>query len=174
DLVPAGTHVLLADPEKVRARAADLVRTGQEFLEASWMVAAEGGKAPIDLGASAYRGLAEVAEHTRSIGLPWWTLTQLTSEGDEEDEGTEQLAIRQVEGYRGEIERAFADLRAHLATGGAAVLVVAGSGTAQRAAQQLTEAEIPARLAEDGLFEAPGGGVVTVTRGGLEDGFTAP
>ncbi|MCC5697193.1 hypothetical protein LH612_28970, partial [Klebsiella pneumoniae] len=73
DLVPAGTHVLLADPEKIHARAADLVRTGQEFLEASWMVAADGGKAPIDLGASAYRGLGEVAEHTRAAGLPWWT-----------------------------------------------------------------------------------------------------
>ncbi|MBE9373896.1 transcription-repair coupling factor [Saccharopolyspora sp. HNM0983] len=174
DLVPAGTHVLLADPEKVRARAADLVRTGQEFLEASWMVAADGGKAPIDLGASAYRGLAEVAEHTRSLGLPWWTLTQLTSESDEGDAETARLAIRQVEGYRGEIERAFADLRAQLATGGAAVLVVAGSGTAQRAVQQLTEAEIPARLAEDGLSAAPEGGLVTVTRGGLEDGFSAP
>ncbi len=52
EVVPQGTHVLLNDPEKIRARAADLVRTGQEFLEASWMAAAGGGKAPIDLGRS--------------------------------------------------------------------------------------------------------------------------
>ncbi|TWF92675.1 transcription-repair coupling factor [Saccharopolyspora dendranthemae] len=173
DLVPAGTHVIPADPEKIHARAADLVRTGQEFLEASWMVAADGGKAPIDLGASAYRGLAEVAEHTRELGLPWWPLTQLTSEEGEDDEVV-RLTLKQPDAYRGEIERAFADLRAHIASGGAAVLVVAGAGTAQRAAQQLREAELPASLAEDGLADEPAAGVVTVVRGGLEDGFAAP
>lgn len=173
DLVPERTHVVLADPEKIRARAADLVRTGQEFLEASWMVAADGGKAPIDLGASAYWGLAEVADHTRSRGLPWWTLTQLSS-GDTEDGDVVQLRLKQLESYRGELERAFADLRAHTAGNGAAVLVVPGSGTAQRAARQLREAELPARLAEDGLSEAPEPGLVTVVRGGVEDGFAAP
>ncbi|MGW1676402.1 transcription-repair coupling factor [Saccharopolyspora sp. NPDC002376] len=174
DLLPTGAHVLLADPEKIHARAADLVRTGQEFLEASWMVAADGGKAPIDLGASAYRSLAEVAEHTVSIGLPWWPLTQLTSEEGEDDDEVIRLVLKQVDAYRGEIERAFADLRAHTTSGGAALLVVAGAGTAQRAVQQLREAELPARLAEDGLADEPEAGVVTVVRGGLEDGFAAP
>ncbi len=36
DVAPADTLVLVADPEKIRTRAQDLVRTGQEFLEASW------------------------------------------------------------------------------------------------------------------------------------------
>ncbi|GAB3283894.1 transcription-repair coupling factor [Parasphingorhabdus pacifica] len=174
DLVPANTHVVLADPEKVRARAADLVRTGQEFLEASWMVAADGGKAPIDLGASAYRGLAEIAEHTRERGLPWWLLTQLSSEAGEEDDSVVRLGFKPVEAYRGELERAYGDLRAHTASGGAAVLVVPGAGTAQRAVQQLREGDLPVRLAEDGLDSAPDSGVVTVVRGGMEDGFAAP
>ena len=52
DLLPAGAPVLLADPERIRTRAADLVRTGQEFLEASWFAAGVGGDAPIDVGAS--------------------------------------------------------------------------------------------------------------------------
>ena len=173
ELVPAGTHVLLADPEKVRGRAADLVRTGQEFLEASWTVAADGGQAPIDLGASAYRDLTEVAEHTRSLGLPWWSLTQLSS-GDVEDESIVRLGVKQADAYHGELERAFKDLRAHTSSGGAAVLVVPGAGTAQRAVQQLAEAELPARLAEHGLDGEPEAGVVTVVRGGLEDGFAAP
>ncbi len=175
DVVPAGTHVMLADPEKVRARAADLVRTGQEFLEASWMVAADGGKAPIDLGASAYRGLGDVAEHTRGSGLPWWTLSQLSSDADTTaDDGAVRLVLKPVEQYRGEVERAFTDLRAHTAGGGAAVLVVPGTGTAQRAVQQLREVELPARHAEEGLSGEPEPGVVTVVRGGLEDGFSAP
>lgn len=42
DQLPDGTPVLVCDPEKVRTRAADLIRTGREFLEASWSVAALG------------------------------------------------------------------------------------------------------------------------------------
>ncbi|HEV3356209.1 MAG TPA: transcription-repair coupling factor [Pseudonocardiaceae bacterium] len=171
DVVPAGTHVLLADPEKIRARAHDLVRTGQEFLEASWMAAAGGGKAPIDLGASAYWEIGDVAARARDLDHPWWTLSQLTAEGED----VLRLELRPVEAYRGEVPRAFADLRAHVATGGTAVLVVPGAGTAQRAAEQLRDAEIGAVLAENGLDdEPPAAGMVTVVRGCLEDGFAAP
>ena len=50
DYVPPGGIVLACDPERVRTRAEELVRTSQEFLEASWVNAAAGGEAPIDLG----------------------------------------------------------------------------------------------------------------------------
>ncbi|HTZ29805.1 MAG TPA: transcription-repair coupling factor, partial [Streptosporangiaceae bacterium] len=50
DHVPAGGCVVACDPERIRARAAELVRTSQEFLEASWVNAAAGGEVPIDLG----------------------------------------------------------------------------------------------------------------------------
>ncbi len=167
DVLPAGAHVLLNDPEKIRTRAHDLVRTGQEFLEASWMAAAGGGKAPIDLGASAYRDLGDIAAHARDTGHPWWTLSQLTA-GD-----AHHIDVKPVENYRGDITRAFTDLRAHTAAGGAAVLVVPGHGTAQRAVEQLAEAEVPAVFAEDGLPDEPAKGLVTVVRGCLDDGFTA-
>jgi transcription-repair coupling factor (superfamily II helicase) len=170
DVFPAQAHVLLVDPEKIRTRARDLVRTGQEFLEASWMAAAGGGKAPIDLGAAAYRELAEVATHTRDAGYPWWTLSQLTTP----DDSVLRLDFTPVESYRGDVARAFADLRAHTATGGAAVLVVPGAGTARRAVEQLGEADVPALCLEEGLTKAPKSGVVTVVRGALEDGFVAP
>ncbi|WP_158889314.1 transcription-repair coupling factor [Amycolatopsis anabasis] len=170
DAMPKGTHVLLCDPEKIRARAHDLVRTGQEFLEASWTTAAGGGQAPIDLGASAYRDLAEVAKHAGETGRPWWTLSQLTSE----DADVHRVGIEAAPAYRGDLERAATELRAHTAAGGAAVLVVAGHGTAARAVEQLSGAEVPATLAEDGVTAAPATGVVTVTCGGLSDGFVAP
>ena len=35
-LMPAGTRVVVCDPDKVRRRAADLASAGREFLEASW------------------------------------------------------------------------------------------------------------------------------------------
>ena len=46
DQLAPGTPLLICDPEKVRTRAADLIKTGREFLEASWSVAAVGGDAP--------------------------------------------------------------------------------------------------------------------------------
>ena len=199
DVMPAGTHVLLADPERIRARAADLVRTGQEFLEASWSVAGGGGDAPIDLGASAYRSLAEVAEHARAggsggAGVPWWTLSPFTTtpvpatpmdhphgptgqmvhppeprQGRPREVGVLRLGMRPAEAYRGDVQRAFADLRAHVAGGGTAVLVVPGAGTAQRAVEQLREADVPAAVAGE-----PAAGSVAVVRASLEDGLTAP
>ena len=75
DYVPAGGCVLACDPERIRARAAELVRTSQEFLEASWVNAAAGGEVPIDLGAAAFRPITEVRDAAGAAGLPWWTVT---------------------------------------------------------------------------------------------------
>jgi transcription-repair coupling factor (superfamily II helicase) len=175
DTMAPGTHVLLADPERIRTRATDLVRTGQEFLEASWMVAAGGGAAPVDvaaldLSASAYRGLDEVAEHARATGLSWWTLSPLTTD----TRGPLRLQIGPAQSYHGDVTRAFTDLRAHTATGGAAVLVVPGTGTAQRACEQLRDADVPVVHAAEGLDAPPVASAVTVVRGTLEDGFLVP
>ena len=80
DYVPAGGCVLACDPERIRARAADLVRTSQEFLAASWVSAAVGGQAPIDLGAAAFRPIAEIRGAAAALDLPWWTVTPFVSE----------------------------------------------------------------------------------------------
>ena len=167
DLLPAGALVLLADPERIRTRSADLVRTGQEFLAASWFAAGMGGASPIDVGASAYRDLTEVLEHAAGTGRPVLTLSPLVSGRDD----ALAPAVREVESYRGDTDRALADLRARVATGGTAVLVVGGHGTAQRSLEQLREADVPAELV-DRLTEAPTAGLVTVTCGQLTDGFS--
>ncbi|MDX6392434.1 MAG: hypothetical protein QOJ73_3497 [Streptosporangiaceae bacterium] len=75
DHVPAGGLVLACDPERIRARAADLVRTSQEFLEASWVNAAAGGQAPIDLGAAAFQPITAVRGAAEVLGVPWWTIS---------------------------------------------------------------------------------------------------
>ena len=86
DELPEHTSVVVCDPEKVRTRAHDLVRTSQEFLEASWQTAAVGGAAPVDLGAAAYRSLLDVREHAGALGLPWWSLSPFTADEDLEDD----------------------------------------------------------------------------------------
>jgi transcription-repair coupling factor (superfamily II helicase) len=83
--MPPETLVLLCDPERIRTRAHDLVRTSDEFLEASWAAAAVGGKAPVDLAALgdgpaidtaavAFKSLAEVRAAALEAGLAWWTV----------------------------------------------------------------------------------------------------
>ncbi len=73
DLLPQESLVLVCDPERVRARAHDLVATSEEFLHASWAAAAGGGKAPVDLGAAAYHSLGDVRQRALARGLSWWS-----------------------------------------------------------------------------------------------------
>jgi len=103
ELLPPSTQVLICDPELVRGRAIDLVRTSEEFLHASWAAAAGGGKAPIDLGESSYRPLAEVRAAALARGQSWWTLSPFSA-GPEgapaaSDQGPRHGETRASEGW---------------------------------------------------------------------------
>jgi transcription-repair coupling factor (superfamily II helicase) len=169
DQLAGGTPVLLCDPEKVRTRAADLIKTGREFLEASWSVAAMGGdSAPIDveqLGGSGFVELDDVHAAAHRSGHPWWTLSQLS------DESAIELDIRAAPSARGhqrDIDDIFAMLRAHVSTGGYAAVVAPGTGTAHRVVERLAESDTAAVMLEPGA--APKPGVVGVLKGPLLDG----
>ena len=170
DHLPEGAPLLVCDPEKVRTRAADLIKTGREFLEASWSTAAVGGDAPIDIeamGASGFVGFGEARDAARAAGHPWWTLSQLDDGGGQ----ALPLDIRPAPSARGQqhnVEEIFAMLRAHVATGGLAAVVTPGTGTAMRVVEQLGEADTPATMLEPGA--APREGVVGVIKGPLHDG----
>lgn len=170
DHLPANAPVLICDPEKVRTRAADLERTGREFLEASWSVAAIGSDAPIDVDAladSGFRELDDVKHAAGAGGHPWWSLSPLGMDNDQ----AVGLAVRPSPSSRGHKEGAteiFAMLRAHVMTGGRAAVVAAGAGTTHRIIEQLAETETPATLLEPG--GEPVEGVVGVLRGHLTDG----
>ncbi|MBF6166686.1 transcription-repair coupling factor [Streptomyces gardneri] len=173
EVLPEGTHVLLCDPEKIRTRAADLVRTGEEFLEASWTAASFGGAAPLgghglDLAASAYRPLPEIHASADRQGLPWWTLSPLAS-GDASEVALRVLPGPAARGSDELVATLFASLRAHVTTGGRAVVVVAGHGTAQRILERLADADVPAAALEQG--SEPNDGVVGVLCGSLHDGL---
>src|ERR1700677_3004178 len=173
DQLAKGTPVLVCDPEKVRTRAADLIKTGREFLEASWSVAAMGAgpenQAPVDieqLGGSGFAELDDVQAAAARSGHPWWTLSQLS------DESAIELDIRAAPSARGhqrDIDEIFAMLRAHVATGGAAAVVAPGTGTAHRIVEQLAESDTPATMLESGAEPKPG--VVGVLKGPLHDGL---
>ena len=187
DHVPAGGRVLACDPERIRARAADLVRTSQEFLAASWVNAAAGGQAPIDLGAAAFRSITEIRSAADDLGLPWWTVTPFESPGaaggdgagPAEPGGAEEdqtgrpafsMGASPAEAYRGDTARALADVRRWLADQWRVVLVTEGHGPAQRLAEVLRADGLGARLGD--LDGPPEPGVPCVTTGLIDQGFT--
>jgi transcription-repair coupling factor (superfamily II helicase) len=197
DYVPAGGRVLACDPERIRARAADLVRTSQEFLAASWVNAAAGGQVPLDLGDAAFRSITEIRAAANRLGLPWWTVTPFESPGAAGgdgagadraladgaagdgpggtaggDGGRQAFSIKAVaaEGYRGDTGRALADVRRWLAERWRVVLVTEGHGPAQRLAEMLRAEGLGARLGD--LDEPPEPGVPYVTTGLIGSGFT--
>ncbi len=182
DLLPARTHVLVLDPERVRRRAHDLVATSEEFLGASWAAAASGGESPIDLGSASYRALGDVRAHALDAGQAWWTVSPfgladdtdavLPDVDDTDMSGvpTRTLPMQAADAYRGDVDRAFADLARWRAEGFRTVVVHPGHGPAQRTVEALGELDVAARLV-DVLEDAPATDVVTVACGALTHGF---
>ncbi len=173
DVIPDDTQVVVVDPERVRSRAHDLVATSAEFLGASWAAAAGGGTAPIDLGAASYRDLDDVLAHARERGLSWWTVSPFGLDEELVGEGGRTVAATPVDGYRGDIERAVADLRGWLSDGARVVVTHPGHGPAERMVEVLAEHDVPARLVEPGSDVEPEPHVVTVTCATLRHGFVA-
>ncbi|MDT4956619.1 MAG: hypothetical protein QOD31_418 [Pseudonocardiales bacterium] len=169
--LPAGAHVVLCDPERIRTRAADLVRTSDEFLEASWAAAAGGGKAPVDLGAASLHHLEEVHAEAGELGVPWWGITQLRTDAELAGPSSLASAFESAPTYRGDTDAAIEDLRGWARDGWRVALVFDGHGSAQRAVERLSAAEVPARLVAATTAEP---GVVDVTTGRLDGGLIAP
>ncbi|MBK8461784.1 MAG: transcription-repair coupling factor [Nigerium sp.] len=140
DVLPENTTVLVSDPEKVRTRALELHATSQEFLAASWSAAAEGGKAPIDLAASAYRQLADVRRGALDRGQAWWTLSPFA-----EDPESRQIPADENEPFRGDLEAAVAAIADAVAAGTTVVLVADSAGRAQRLGEVLAEHDLAGR-----------------------------
>ncbi len=181
DVLPAGSFVLVSDPERVRTRAHDLVATSAEFLDASWANAAAGNVVPVDLqgilGTASYWSLAEVREHARSHGRPWWTFTSFASDEEldplvDDDAERINLATTDVEPFRGDTEVAVAQLRDWVTDGWRVVVVTDGHGLAKRVHEVLGEHEVPSSM--DGAGDEVTAGTVHVTTGSLGRGFVDP
>ena len=134
DYVPAGGLLLACDPERIRTRAEELVSTSREFLDASWVNAAAGGAAPVDLGAAAFQPIARVREAARARRLPWWTIEPFGAAGD--DQGGEdgfgrsshRIDAAPARSYRGAADSMITDVRQWLSGGWRVVLVTEGHG----------------------------------------------
>ncbi len=191
DCMPRGTVVLVCDPERIRTRAHDLVRTSEEFLQASWAAAAGGGKAPIDLGPAAFRTLGEVRTVADRIGQPWWSVSPFGVAAESRPSYVEEpwavepevfapvvpdtirtigLAAQPVPLYHGETGRVVDDLKRWSADGWRTILVFEGHGQALRAAEVLRDGGLGVRVVQT-VDTAPAPGEILIGTGGLEHGF---
>ncbi len=190
DLLPADSRVVVCNPERVRARAHDLVATSAEFLQASWSTAAAGGGAPIDLRQGAFRTVGEIRTAALAQGQSWWSVSPFgldgsgpagpvrTETGDivsidvatASSVETVALPVRSTDAYSTDTDQAAVQLAGALTAGWRIVLASVGHGTAQRVAEVLSGQDVPARLVDD-LADPPEPGVVHVVQASLAHGF---
>lgn len=192
DLVPKDSPILAADPERIRARAADLVATTEEFLAAAWSVAAGGGATPLQASAASFLHLDDLIAEG---GRPWWQLTELPPAelaGIDEDahESVEdgaspsgprasvvsptlmRMGMREVRPYRGDFTAACHDLKALADAHWTIVVATEGPGPAKRIRTILAESGLQAAFVED-LGQTPEAGSILVTTAQAEAGFVA-
>jgi len=168
DLLPGDVSVLLCDPERVRARAADLNATSAEFLDASWAAASGGAQAPIDLGAASFHELDQVRDVVVGRGQAWIGLSPF---GLDHDDTTHSVEMEPAPTYRGDTAAALQDVRDWLAARRRVLFVVPGHGQAQRTVEWLAEHDVPATA--DGESVPDRSDVVTVVQGDLDHGFVS-
>jgi transcription-repair coupling factor (superfamily II helicase) len=180
DVMPADSHVIVFDPERVRTRAHDLVATSTEFLAASWANAAVGNETPLDLDAAAYATVGQVREDALANGQSWWSATPFVLDEELAAATTGQAwpavlktSMESAQAYRGDTEQAFVDVAGWLKDGWRVVVVTEGAGPAQRLVERLAEAGLAARLVTS-VSDLPEPSVVHVATALLEHGFVAP
>ncbi len=193
DLFAKDSPILVVDPERIRARAADLVATTEEFLAAAWSVAAGGGATPLQASAASFLHFDDLVAEG---GRPWWELTELLppefAETDQEphevaEGGTAcagpraqvmspslmRMGMREVRPYRGDFAAACRDLKALAQARWRILVVTQGPGPAKRIRTILSESGVYADFVED-LVELPQAGSIVVTTALAEAGFVAP
>lgn len=163
ELMPAGSIVLVTNPEKVKARIADLEATDQEFLEAGWEAAAMGAEGPVaveglDVSASSYRSYESLEISARKAGNAWWTFAPPGMFGAD-DTVTLPLEFEAAPAPKGDpkqIEQLYATLKLHLQNHGRAAFVAPAKGAVDRMAERLREHGVSARVATPGLEPVEG------------------
>nr|WP_243743569.1 transcription-repair coupling factor [Brevibacterium luteolum] len=173
DTLPEGTRILVTAPEKVAARAEDLVATTEEFLAAAWTSAAAGGETPIDLSPASFRTLEETQEAAAARSLPWWEIGGFARDAELSEATGEtvlELPGRQPRGYAGDVEAILTDVRALVHDSWDVCVLTEGRGPGERMVEVFSDADVPARFVDD-LTEPTTSGAVTVTTAADFGGF---
>ena len=139
DVLPGEAAVLLLEPERIRARAEDLIETSAEFLKAAWSVAATGGDSPFNLDASSFRSLGEIHSAAKKRAISWSSVSALTVDAELAEARVLEIPAQVIAGYKSDLTKLVTELTELNHAGAATVIVAAGAGSAQRYAESLSE-----------------------------------
>ena len=167
ELLPAKSALVLLEPERIRARAEDLIDTSAEFFKAAWSVAAVGGDTPLNLDASSFKSLGQLYALAIAQSTTWCSVTPFTIDAEISESEVVAIPTEEVSGYKSDLSKVASDLVEFTSAAGAAVVVAVGVGSAQRYAETLFERGI--NLANQATL-----GKVWVTSGQLSLGFKTP
>jgi transcription-repair coupling factor (superfamily II helicase) len=141
DIIPEKSLLISVGPELIRSRADELIRTGEEFLNASWLNAAAGNVTPIDsekLELHSFRSLEDVLA---SAAARHFTLSAIAPFGG--GSGAVDSNFRPMEPFRGNSEKLIDFLRAKIKDRWLIAITTPGHGTAQRYEELLRSNGIP-------------------------------
>jgi transcription-repair coupling factor (superfamily II helicase) len=165
--MPANTQIIFIDEQRIKSRAADLLATNEEFLNASWSNAALGASAPIHDGAGTYMDWQELFDEIAKAGM---SAKELSPFGTDLDPETTFLEFAAIDPMRGDIERAIASLRQALEEHRTVVFATHGHGMLERYAGILRGADLPVQISEK-LAAAPTKGSIHLTTSVIAHGF---
>ncbi|MFJ5694342.1 transcription-repair coupling factor [Arthrobacter sp. NPDC093125] len=180
--LPAGSISVVIEPEKVRTRAHDLAATNEEFLEAAWSTASDGGTAPLALDtvlgsrasaalhSASFRSLTETRSAALEHGVSWWSITSLATDEELTDIDVLNLHAREPRGYQGDVAEMMDFIGSHVRDQWRIVVATEGPGPAQRLAELFHDADIPCARVES-LDHEPQAGIIEVTTAAVGRGF---
>ena len=165
--LPESAAIVVLSPERVASRAVSLLETNREFLTAAWHAATVGAESPIDLDAGDFvtvNGLREAA------GVrDWFTISVF----DADDPDVVRIDAIEPPGFSGRSNGAVDHVVDRVRAGWTMIVVAAGHGLVERAADVLGEHEVAARIVEE-LPEILDAGVVYLVQAQVEHGFELP
>ena len=162
-------EVILLEEERIKNRTLDLIKTSEEFLEASWSNAALGEAitAPLrtELQRSNYLSIDDVKAKADEKEIFWRSINLF---GDIDDPKVEQF--KELTPYRGDFEKLLLDVKSWLAAKELVILSFHSNGLAERYLQLLSEADVPAKLVSD-LSTSPVRDVVYLVTSPINYGY---
>jgi len=165
--MPANTQIVFIDEQRIRSRAADLLATNEEFLNASWSNAALGGIAPLHDGAGTYISWDELSHEIITLSV---ARAELSPFGTDLEQDTLFLEYAPIDPMRGDIDRTVEVFRQVLEENRIVIFATHGHGMLERYAGIFRGADLPVQIIEN-LTTVPTKGSIYLTTSIITHGF---
>ena len=175
DYLPAGYQIWLIDEPRIRSRAADLIKTNQEFLEAAWSNLAwserDSNQTPIDLskelGQGGFYTLEEIQELAKNSNILFRNLNLYSAT----PEDLPLTFIDELESYANKYETVIAEIEQWHKDGFQVIFTASGNGVLKRFSELLNGANLPNRfISDENLLSQE---VINLLQSNLKNGFVS-